>query len=92
VGTELRLAVRGGGGGIVLESRGKGDIGCGGSNVIEGVAMVCASSDCALARLAFGWDGFVLWTVLFSDVYMTATLVEGEFMVPVSDHPIAVPS
>lgn len=27
---------------------------------------------------------------LFSDVYMTATLVEGEFIVPVSDHPMAV--
>jgi hypothetical protein len=26
----------------------------------------------------------------FSDVYITATFVEGEFIVPVSDHPMAV--
>lgn len=25
----------------------------------------------------------------FSDVYITATFVEGEFIVPVSDHPMA---
>lgn len=27
---------------------------------------------------------------LLSDVYMTARFVEGEFMVPVNDHPMAV--
>jgi hypothetical protein len=27
--------------------------------------------------------------LLFSEVYMTATFVEGEFIVPVSDQPIA---
>jgi hypothetical protein len=33
-------------------------------------------------------DGFAS-RMLFSELYMTATLVEGEFMVPVRDHPIA---
>jgi hypothetical protein len=28
--------------------------------------------------------------LLFSELYMTATLVDGEFIVPVRDHPIAV--
>lgn len=36
--------------------------------------------------------GLTSRTLLLSDVYMTATLVEGEFMVPVSDHPIATGS
>lgn len=33
--------------------------------------------------------GFVCGGLPFSGVYMTATFVEGEFMVPVSDQPIA---
>ena len=38
----------------------------------------------------FGGAGFILRLSPFSDVYMTATLVDGEFIVPVSDHPIAM--
>ena len=38
----------------------------------------------------WGGGGFVLRPSPFSDVYMTATFVEGEFMVPVSDHPMAI--
>jgi hypothetical protein len=40
----------------------------------------------ALEGVGLGLEGLLL---LFSDEYMTATLVEGEFMVPVRDQPIA---
>jgi hypothetical protein len=36
-----------------------------------------------------GFEACVLLP-LFSELYMTATLVEGEFMVPVRDHPMAI--
>jgi hypothetical protein len=36
-----------------------------------------------------GFVSRVLLLLLFSALYMTATLVEGEFMVPVRDHPMA---
>lgn len=46
---------------------------------IEGWLFVIGSIDCVVvASLA-----------LFSELYITATLVDGEFIVPVSDHPIA---
>jgi hypothetical protein len=44
----------------------------------------------ALARVGLGGGGFVVRPSPFSEVYMTATFVEGEFMVPVSDQPIAM--
>lgn len=47
-----------------------------------------AMDGCVLAGERFD-AGFVSRPVLFSDVYMTATFVEGEFIVPVSDQPIA---
>lgn len=34
-------------------------------------------------------DGACFASRLFSAVYITATLVEGEFMLPVNDHPMA---
>ena len=82
-----------GGGGIAVESKGWNDPGEGnagdGSNLMVGLASTDGSGDC----LVFGGTGFgcsnLVSRALFSDVYMTATLVEGEFMVPVSDHPIA---
>jgi hypothetical protein len=40
-----------------------------------------------LGTVAFG---ALVLLPLFSELYMTATLVEGEFMVPVRDHPIAL--
>jgi hypothetical protein len=43
----------------------------------------------AIDGCEFSVAGFVSRALLLSDVYMTATLVDGEFMVPVSDHPIA---
>jgi hypothetical protein len=42
-----------------------------------------------LADGGFGGAVFVLRPSLFSDVYMTATFVLGEFIVPVSDQPMA---
>jgi hypothetical protein len=59
--------------------------GCWGSN-LRGVS---AMSD-AMEGCGFGFDGAALALLLFSELYMTATFVEGEFMVPVRDHPIAV--
>ena len=38
----------------------------------------------------FGGTGLVSRPALFSDEYMTATLVDGEFIVPVSDQPMAI--
>lgn len=43
-----------------------------------------------LAGSVLEGGGLVLRFSPFSEVYMTATLVDGEFMVPVSDHPIAM--
>lgn len=44
-----------------------------------------------LAGERFDGAGFVSRPVLLlSDVYITATFVDGEFIVPVSDHPMAV--
>lgn len=49
-----------------------------------------AIEGCVLAGERFGGAGFVSRpTLLLSEVYMTATFVEGEFIVPVSDHPMA---
>ena len=49
-----------------------------------------AMEGCVLAGERFDGAGFVSRPELFSDVYMTATFVDGEFIVPVSDHPMAV--
>jgi hypothetical protein len=61
-----------------------------GSNLIGGSDMRDAMEGCVLAGGALGSGGFVLRPSPFSDVYMTATFVDGEFMVPVSDHPMAM--
>lgn len=53
----------------------------------EGFKAFGARKECVFADTGFD-EGFAS-RVLFSELYMTATLVEGEFMVPVSDHPIA---
>jgi hypothetical protein len=44
----------------------------------------------AMEGCGFGFGGAALVLLLFSELYITATFVEGEFMVPVRDHPIAV--
>lgn len=63
---------------------------CCGSNFIGGSDIKDAIEGCALAGTGLRAGGFVARPSPFSEVYMTATLVEGEFMVPVRDHPIAV--
>ena len=82
-----------GGGGMDAELNcGKVDgagSGCG-SNLICGSDITDAMEPCVLAEGWFGGAGFALRLSPFSDVYMTATLVDGEFIVPVSDHPIAM--
>ena len=62
---------------------------CCDSNLMGGSDIRDAMEGCALAGVWWGGGGFVVRPSPFSEVYMTATLVEGEFMVPVSDHPIA---
>jgi hypothetical protein len=63
--------------------------GCEGSNLRAGSDMSDAMEGCG-----FGFGGaalvLLLLLLLFSELYITATFVEGEFMVPVRDHPIAV--
>lgn len=49
-----------------------------------------AIDGCVLAGERLDGACFGSRPVLFSDVYITATFVDGEFMVPVSDHPMAV--
>lgn len=51
------------------------------SDAIEGCELACG-----------GFDGAACGSrvLLFSELYMTATFVDGEFMVPVRDHPMAV--
>lgn len=60
-----------------------------GSNLMGGSDIRDAMEGCVLAGVWWGGGGFVVRPSPFSEVYMTATFVEGEFMVPVSDHPIA---
>jgi hypothetical protein len=65
--------------------------GCEGSKLTGGFDMSEAIEGCVLAGERFDGAGFDSRPVLLlSDVYMTATFVDGEFIVPVSDHPIAV--
>jgi hypothetical protein len=74
------------GGGMTVGSKG----GKGGSYFVVGFELKDAVEDWSLAVCPGVWfNGLVSRVLPFSDVYMTATLVEGEFMVPVSDHPIA---
>jgi hypothetical protein len=61
---------------------------CEGSNLTGGLDMSDAMEGCVLAGERFNVV-FVSRPLLFSDVYMTATFVEGEFIVPVSDQPMA---
>lgn len=63
--------------------------GCEGSNLTGGFDMSEAIEGCVLAGERFDVI-FVSRPLLFSDVYITATFVEGEFIVPVSDQPIAI--
>jgi hypothetical protein len=63
------------------------------SNLIGGLDIREAMEGCELAGggglETAGFKACVLLP-LFSELYITATLVEGEFIVPVRDHPIAV--
>ena len=54
-----------------------------------GFDMSEAIEGCVLAGERFDIVFVSRPLLLFSDVYMTATFVEGEFIVPVSDQPIA---
>lgn len=88
-----------GGGGIVVELKdwccegiGRDMLDTEGLNLTRGEAV-----DASLERIesmegcpgVVSTGGFASRPFVASDVYMTATLVEGEFMVPVRDHPIA---
>lgn len=64
--------------------------GCDDSNLTGGFAMREAMEGCVLAGECFDGADFISRPGGLSDVYMTATLVEGEFIVPVSDQPIAI--
>jgi len=64
--------------------------GCVDSNLMGGSEMSDAIEGCELDGGGFGGAAFVSRGWLFSELYITATLVDGEFMVPVRDHPIAV--
>jgi hypothetical protein len=79
-----------GGGGMDAELKGEKADGegreCCCSNLMGGSEMIEAMEGWVLAGSAV----LVLRPSPFSDVYMTATFVLGEFMVPVSDHPMAV--
>lgn len=52
-------------------------------------AMRDAIDACELTGSGIDGTGFASRVLLLSAVYMTATFVDGEFMVPVRDHPIA---
>jgi len=54
------------------------------SNLIGGFDKTEAIEGCVPIT-----EGLISREGLLSDVYMTATFVEGEFIVPVKDHPIA---
>jgi len=92
-GAGMLLKARfGGGGGIDAELNCAKADGAGSdcdSNFIWGSDITDAIEPCVLDGGCFGGAGFVLRLSPFSDVYMTATLVDGEFIVPVRDHPIA---
>jgi hypothetical protein len=64
------------------------------SNLMGGFEMRDAMEGWELAGGGGGLEtvafGALVLLPLFSELYMTATLVEGEFMVPVRDHPIAL--
>lgn len=83
----------GGGGGMDAELNcekpdGEGKDCCD-SNFMGGSDIREAIEGCVLPGLGFGGGGLVVRLSPFSEVYMTATFVDGEFIVPVSDHPIA---
>jgi hypothetical protein len=59
------------------------------SNLMGGSDIREAIDGWVLAGGSFGGAVLVPRPSPFSEVYMTATFVLGEFMVPVSDHPIA---
>lgn len=70
---------------------GDGMGGCDDSNLTGGFDMSEAMEGCVLAGEGFACAAFVSRPLL-SDVpvYMTAILVDGEFIVPVRDHPMAI--
>ena len=94
VGTVLNVVF--GGGGIVVGSKGgggvwreKGEEVGKGSN-FSGLESTEAIEGCVIVGAAgLGW-GERGGLALLSEVYITATLVEGEFMVPVRDQPMAI--
>ena len=63
-----------------------------GSNLIGVSDINDAIEGWVLAGSVLEGGGLVLRLSPFSEVYMTATLVDGEFMVPVRDQPIAMSS
>lgn len=67
---------------------GDGMGGCDDSYLTGGFEMSEAIEGCVLAGDRFDGAGFVS-RPLESEGYMMATFVEGEFIVPVSDQPIA---
>jgi hypothetical protein len=71
-----------------VEEDGEARTCCADSNLMGGMDMRDAMEGCELA----GGGGLETWGLLplLSELYMTATLVDGEFMVPVRDHPMAI--
>jgi hypothetical protein len=96
-GDGRRLLLNGGGGGMEawlkrIEEDGEARTWCVDSNLMGGTDMRDAIEGCELAG-GGGWKAvaFETWVLLplFSELYITATFVDGEFMVPVRDHPMA---
>jgi hypothetical protein len=91
-GSGVGMLAKGGGGidaelnGEKLDGEGNG---CCCSNLRAGSDIKEAMEGWVLAD-GFGGAAFVLRASPVSDVYITATLVEGEFIVPVNDHPMAM--
>ena len=92
-GSGVGMLLKGGGGGMDAELKGEKADGegreCCRSNLMGGSEISDAMEGWVFAGGIAG-AVLVLRLSLFSDVYMTATFVLGEFMVPVSDHPMAV--
>jgi hypothetical protein len=75
------------------EVDGEASVCCVVSNLMGGLEMRDAIEGCELAGgggLETGGFETSVLLPLFSELYMTATFVDGEFIVPVKDHPMAI--
>ena len=89
VGTVLNVELGGGMDVGLKEGKEDGDGIAGVSNLMGGFDKMDAIEGCVLVETGLELGGLASREVL-SEVYMTATFVDGEFIVPVSDHPMAI--